>query len=219
MARSPLSADAGAGRRRWTGWRNVGDWKGGTTHLRDTSTHFDPAGNLVSATDALGHTATFDYDADSRLTRSTDGRGNSTRDDRSARRGRPLRGAGRPADDVRCRCHSLERAAHQHPTLVLDRLIDVWQPAIVEAATDATQGLAWSVGTIARPGRVIASVLEPDAFVRAELSDVAQDLSKVALLPTDDQVQCERMPLPSTCRELCPCRSAGVGRVAGQRRA
>ncbi|WP_345033016.1 polymorphic toxin-type HINT domain-containing protein [Kutzneria kofuensis] len=106
--RPVLTADA-KGRKHWTNYDEAGravstsDWKGGSTHLRDTAATYDPAGNLLSATDALNHTATFaydaanrvvsqtvptsdsesittsyGYDADSRLTRSTDGRGNST---------------------------------------------------------------------------------------------------------------------------------------------
>ena len=62
--RQVLASDA-KGRKHWTSYDQAGrpvstsDWKDGSTRLRGTSAGFDPAGDLVSATDALGHTATF----------------------------------------------------------------------------------------------------------------------------------------------------------------
>ncbi|MFC0433664.1 polymorphic toxin-type HINT domain-containing protein [Kutzneria buriramensis] len=106
--RTVLVSDA-LSRNHWTNYDQAGravstsDWKGGSTHLRDTSAAYDPAGNLLSVTDALNHTTAFaynaanqvvqqtepvsdtksvttsyGYDAAGRQSRLTDGRGNAT---------------------------------------------------------------------------------------------------------------------------------------------
>ncbi|MFC0540716.1 polymorphic toxin-type HINT domain-containing protein [Kutzneria chonburiensis] len=50
---------------------STSDWKGGSTHLRDTAAGYDPAGNLLSTTDALNHTTTFSYNAVNQITQQT----------------------------------------------------------------------------------------------------------------------------------------------------
>jgi RHS repeat-associated protein len=74
--RTVLVSDA-LSRNHWTKYDLAGrpvstsDWKGDSTHLRDTSASYDPAGNLVSATDALNHTTTFSYNAANQITQQT----------------------------------------------------------------------------------------------------------------------------------------------------